>query len=297
MRTADITIITPTYNRGELLERLYCSLQEQTCGDFEWLIVDDGSMDDTEQRVRTWQNENHLEVKYIRQENGGKHRALNKGIETIDSELTFIVDSDDFLPPDAIQIIMEYHKKYSGDRNRHKLCGYSFLRFYSSGEVNTAFFTQDEEIGTYLQIRINGDIGGDKAEVFYTSVLKGYPFPEYPEENFMPEDVVWMQMSDKYNMVHINRCVYISDYLEGGLTKSGRRMKLRSPKGMALRSKIYINNKNVKCKVKIKMMLLYHVYGRAAGYTRKELESGINNKLIFRLCLLPGRLIYHCWTG
>lgn len=294
---ADITIITPAYNRGKLLERLYESLLKQTDKRFDWLIVDDGSTDDTKQRVESWLESKELRINYIWQENGGKHRALNNGIQEVVSDLTFIVDSDDYLPEDAIETILAYHDKYKEKRKELRLCGYSFLRFYSNGEVNTAYFPKDEEVATYLEVRINGNIGGDKAEVFYTKALKKYPFPEFPQEKFMPEDTVWMRMSEEYNMVHINRCVYFSDYLECGLTKSGRKMKLKSPKGMALRSKIYLNSGEVNYKVKVKMMLLYHIYGKAAGFLAKEMLAEVGNKALFLLCFVPGRIIYRCWSG
>lgn len=287
-----ITVITPTYNRGDMLERLYRSLLGQTVKDFCWLVVDDGSGDGTEALVKRWSEENKIKICYQKQENGGKHRALNAGIRRIESLLTFIVDSDDYLPEDSIRIILEYHNKFAGTPG---ICGYSFLRFYSNGEVNTAYFPINEEIDTYLKVRINGGIGGDKAEVFYTDVLKEYPFPEFRGEKFMPEDTVWMMMSEKYAMVHINECVYISDYLEGGLTRSGRRMKIYSPKGMMLRSKVYLENNKVCLKVKIKMQLLYIIYSRFAGMSRKEAAGQLSGKGLFYLLYIPGMLIQKRW--
>lgn len=289
---AEITIITPTYNREKTLGKLYQSLLKQTAKDFFWLIVDDGSVDGTEKLVRGWQEEGNIGIRYLKQENGGKHRALNAGIRTIESPLTFIVDSDDYLPDDGIQIILGYHRKFA---DASGICGYSFLRFYSNGEVNTAYFPKNEEIDTYLQVRINGGIGGDKAEVFFTDVLKEYPFPEFPGEKFMPEDTVWMQMSEKYSMVHINECVYISDYLEGGLTKSGRAMKIYSPKGMMLRSKIYLENGKVRLKVKVKMQILYIIYSRFAGIDRKAAAGQLSRKGLFYLLYLPAAAIQKKW--
>lgn len=291
-----MTIITPTYNREKHLTKLYESLCAQSNQDFCWLVVDDGSQDQTASLVKDFIAEGKVDIRLMTKSNGGKHTALNMGIEQIDTELTYIVDSDDYLPENAIQLILDYHEKYKSEREKYSLCGYSFLRFYSNGEVNTAYFPKEEEIDTYLQVRINGGIGGDKAEVFYTDVLKEYPFPEYSGEKFMPEDVVWMQMADQYQMVHINECVYISDYLEGGLTKSGRGMKLRSPRGMVLRSEIYMNHPQVNYKVKIKMMLLYHIYGKAAGYSLKDLMKRIRPKALFVVCLLPGWVLHHRWV-
>lgn len=289
-----ITILTPAYNRAELLKRLYQSLKEQTCQDFVWMIIDDGSKDETGQVIEAFQKENCISIVYERQENGGKHRALNRGIARIDSELTFIVDSDDFLPKDGVEIILKYHKKYKDTEN---LCGYSFLRCYEDGSVNTAYFKVDEEISTYREVRINGNIGGDKAEVFFTEILKKYPFPEFEGEKFMPEDTVWMQMSGPYEMVHINRCIYISEYLEGGLTKSGRAMKIYSPLGMMCRSMVYLKDTAVNLKVKLKMQLLYIIYGRFAGKGFGKLLKEVPNKLLFAVLYLPGSLLYLKWKS
>lgn len=287
-----ITVITPTYNRVDLLPRLYESLLAQTNQNFEWLVVDDGSTDKTDGLIQRYCRENAIKISYIKQENAGKHTALNRGIACIESELTFIVDSDDYLPPDAVEIILSYHHKY---KNTPGLCGYSFLRCHQDGRVNTAYFPEDEKIASYLETRINGNIGGDKAEVFYTDILKKYPFPVYEGEKYMPEDAVWMQMSGPYQMVHINRNVYICDYLEGGLTNTGRKMKIHSPRGMVLRSKIYLDDKKTCLKVRIKMMILYIIYGHFADYSPGELFTQAHNRGLWLVCYIPASLVYLLW--
>lgn len=287
-----VTILTPTYNRNTMLKRLYESLLMQTVKNFVWLIVDDGSKDETANSVRQWQREKKIEILYIYQKNGGKHRALNKGIEQIRTELSFIVDSDDYLPEDAVEIIGKYHEKY---KNMKNLCGYSFLRCYEDGTVNTAYFPKDEMIGTFRDIRINGNIGGDKAEVFITEILRLFPFPEWEGERFVPEDIVWMQMSGNYLMVHVNQCIYISEYLEGGLTKSGRRMKIHSAKAMIYRSQIYLADSGVNRKMQLKMMLLYIIYGKFDHQTGKQLFSGIHNKKLFVIAYFPANVLYASW--
>lgn len=292
---SSITILTPTYNRAAYLPKLYQSLTEQTNRDFLWMVIDDGSTDDTGSLVEGWQQEKAIPIVYERQENGGKHRALNRGIARITSELTFIVDSDDYLPKDAVEIILKYHNQYRQQREAQKLCGYSFLRCHQDGRVNTAYFPEDGMIGTYRDVRINGNIGGDKAEVFYTDILQQFPFPEYAGEKFMPEDVVWMQMSGPYQMVHLNENVYICDYLEGGLTNTGHRMKIHSPRGMVLRSRIYLKDSYVKWKVKIKMMLLYIIYGRFAGYSMRQLRKESGKPGLWICCYLPACFFYHKW--
>lgn len=289
---SSITIITPAYNRANLLPRLYESLLRQTNKDFEWLVIDDGSTDGTETLVRQYCQDDRIRASYEKQENAGKHTALNRGIARIDSELTFIVDSDDYLPEDAVDKILACHQKY---KKISGLCGYSFLRCHQDGRVNTAYFPEDGKISTYLEVRINGGIGGDKAEVFYTDILKKYPFPVYEGEKYMPEDVVWMKMSGPYQMVHVNQNVYICDYLEGGLTTTGRRMKIHSPRGMALRSEIYLNNQDTCFQVRCKMMILYIIYGHFAGYSAGEQRMRLRKRGLWMVFYLPASLLYLLW--
>lgn len=288
-----LTILTPTYNRADFLPRLYESLLRQTNPDFDWFVVDDGSEDGTSGLIGRYMQEKKIRISYERQPNAGKHTALNRGIAMIESALTFIVDSDDYLPEDAVDTILAFHEKY---KNAPNLCGYSFLRCHSDGRVNTAYFPEDEKTDTYLHVRINGNIGGDKAEVFYTDILKKYPFPVFEGEKYMPEDAVWMRMSGPYQMVHINKNVYICDYLEGGLTNTGRKMKIHSPKGMALRSQIYLENRETCLKVRIKMMVLYIIYGHFAGYERKRLFGQVTDKLLYLVCFLPSFVLYKRWN-
>lgn len=287
-----LTVITPVFNRKKELERLYNSLCNQSQKDFRWLIVDDGSSDNVEEKIKEWKRESSFDLRYVKKENGGKHTALNRGIRLINTELTFIVDSDDWLPENAIEIILKYHKKWRGTKG---LCGYSFLRFYPNGQVNEAFFPEDERVDTYVNVRINGGIAGDKAEVFVTEVLKKYPFPVFGNEKFVPEDLVWVKMSGFYKMVHINECVYIGEYLEGGLTRSGRRMKLQSPRGMMERSYIYLQDDKVNVKTKLKMALLFDVYRNAVSRSELTEQEKERHSCLIELCRLPGWIIYWYW--
>ena len=275
-----ITVLTPSFNRKKKLEKLYSSLCNQKSQSFEWLIIDDGSTDDTKALVDSWRDTAPFSIKYVNKENGGKHTALNLGISMISSELTFIVDSDDYLTENAIETILEFHEKYKDRIESEKLCGYSFLRAYSDGMVNTGKYPVDEVIDTFRQQRINNNLLGDKAEVYYTKILKQFPFEVFEGEKFMPEDAVWLKMSGPYNMVHANRVIYICDYLEGGLTKTGRKMKIYSPYGMMYRSAVYLNDPDVKLKVKMKMMILYHIYLRFANRldAQNEIASQVKNE-------------------
>lgn len=290
-----VAILTPSYNRVETLERLYQSLIGQSCQNFSWLIVDDGSTDGTEHLVEEWIRQDKIRIIYRKKENGGKHTALNMGIKEVIESLTFIVDSDDYLTIDAVETVLQYAKKYEGVREKLRLCGFSFLRHDSKGKVNAAYFRKNEQIGNYVDIRINGNIGGDKAEVFYTSVLKEFPFKEYPNEKFMPEDAVWVIMSQKYDMVHVNKGIYICDYLEGGLTRTGRSMKVKSPRGMMLRSILFINDRHICSMVRLKMLILYIIYSRFAGIDPPDAADKIRAKIFFYLLYIPGMIIQWWW--
>lgn len=287
-----LTILTPTFNRADKLHKLYESLQRQTSCDFEWLIVDDGSTDNTAKIVEGWIQDSSLTIRYEYKRNGGKHTALNLGIRMITSELTFIVDSDDWLTDNAVDTVLFFADKYATRKAKDKLCGFSFLRVYSNGEVNTGEFPVDEAVDTYRQQRINNNLLGDKAEVFYTEILKEFPFMVYRGEKFMPEDAVWLKMSGPYNMVHINRKIYFCDYLEGGLTKTGRKMKVFSPYGMMYRSKVYLEDPDVIFKVKLKMMILYHVY---AGFAGDEIECPVDRNWLYWATYVPAKLLFLTW--
>lgn len=286
-----VTVLTPTFNRGGSLNNLYQSLQKQTIKDFEWLLVDDGSTDDTKKIAEEMRKKAEFPMRYIYKENGGKHTALNVGVKQITSELTFIVDSDDTLVPDAIETTLQYHKKY---KERKDLCGYSFLRRFPDGNINGKPFEPDEKVGTYIECRINADdTQADKAEVFYTRCLKEFPFLEYRNEKFLGEDLVWIRMAMKYQMVHINRAIYVGNYLEDGLTKNRRKNNIRSPYGCMERAKEFMRPK-LKLKYRLKGAVQYLVYGKFAG--EKQLIAKAPYKGLAVCAALPSMLVYHRWS-
>ena len=131
-----VTVLTPTYNRADKLGILYNSLMSQTDKNFKWLIVDDGSEDNTSEIVSEFIKNADFEIEYIKKENGGKHTALNVGIGKITTDLTFIVDSDDYLTDDAIQSICTEHERF---KDNDRICGYSFLRQSPDGKINGSF--------------------------------------------------------------------------------------------------------------------------------------------------------------
>lgn len=288
-----VTVLTPTFNRGGRLQSLWDSLQKQTVKDFEWLVVDDGSTDGTKDLITQLQEKSDFPIRYIYKSNGGKHTALNVGIQTICSELIFIVDSDDCVTDDAVESILKIHKKY---RSQNNICGYAFLRAFPDGKVNGKKFDVDEKIGSYIDVRVNGDdTGADKAEVFKTHCLKEFPFPEYPNEKFLGEDLVWVRMARKYEMVHINKAIYVGNYLEDGLTNNRRKHNIASPIGCMHRAEEFMES-DLKTRYRIKGGLQYIVYGRFAGVKVVDLIRKSRHKVLATVCTPGGLFLHSRWS-
>lgn len=289
-----ITVLTPTFNRGGQLQSLWDSLQKQTVKDFEWLVVDDGSTDGTKDLIIQLREKSDFPIRYIYKSNGGKHTALNVGIQTICSELIFIVDSDDCVTDDAVESILKIHKKY---RSQNNICGYAFLRAFPDGKVNGKKFDVDEKIGSYIDVRVNGDdTGADKAEVFKTHCLKEFLFPEYPNEKFLGEDLVWVRMARKYEMVHINKAIYVGNYLEDGLTNNRRKHNIASPIGCMHRAEEFMES-DLKTRYRIKGGLQYIVYGRFAGVKVVDLIRKSRHKVLATVCTPGGLFLYSRWRN
>lgn len=229
-----ITIFTPTYNRRQLIDRLYQSLLTQTEKNFEWIIVDDGSTDDTENYFSELLTQAHpFPIRYIKQENGGKHRAINHGIKKATGNLFFIVDSDDYLLPNAIEKINQWEASLD---NSHNWCGIAGLRGFSKEKVLGQHPSVDY-IDAKNTERNKYRLDGDKAEVYFTNILKKYPFPEIPGEKFISEETVWNAIArDGYYIRWFNEIIYICSYLENGLTKDNSKDE-RNPQGRLLWAK------------------------------------------------------------
>lgn len=291
-----VTILTPTYNRKDNLINLYNSLLKQTNNNFEWLIVDDGSTDNTNMKVNEFIKEDKIKIIYYEKENGGKHTALNFGISKIDTDLTFIVDSDDWLKDNAIDEILSIHSKY---KDKEDICGYSFLRMFSNGEINGKTSDKEEVVSDYICARINGDdMNSDKAEVWKTICLKEYPFPEFKGEKFLGEDVVWIPLALKYKMVFLNKPIYISEYLENGLTKNRRKNNIKSPNGCYYKSKLIIDiskEKKINLKYLMKNIMQYIIYGNFSNKSFKELFKKCNRKFEFLILYPVSWIIYLKW--
>ena len=283
-----ITIITPTYNREHTLTKAYNSLKNQTNKDFVWLIVDDGSKDNTKDLVQKFQNENQINIQYYYKKNGGKHTALNYGIKKVKSDYILILDSDDELLPDAIELVSSKWQKY---KSREDIACISFLKAYPNHEVIGKSYEEEEVISNHIDFRYNRDLLGDMCEVFRSSVLKKYPFPVFDKEKFLSEAIIWNSIALKYDTVYVNKIIYLADYLTDGLSKSFFKLVYRNPIGASENSNMFLI-KEFKIKIRVKNAILYDCYCLLANKSIKEIINKSNSKFLSLLFLPLGYLFY-----
>lgn len=226
-----ITVFTPTYNRAYIIEMLYRSLQRQTFTDFEWLVVDDGSADDTQALLARWsREENPFPIRYFKQENGGKCRAINRGLEQARGELFFTVDSDDYLTDDALEKVARWESELPKEQN---FCGIVANRGYTPEYTPNTLFSGEFLDGNAFDMY--GAIDGERALIFYTNIHRRYLYPEFPGEKFMTEAVTWNRMAyDGYKIRFFNDIIWIWEYKDDGLTKAGYKVFLDNPQGTGL---------------------------------------------------------------
>lgn len=280
--TTYVTIFTPAYNRAYILPCLYASLCRQSCLDFEWLIVDDGSNDDTESIVQAWIAENRIRIRYIRQNNGGKHRAINKGLSEASGKLFMIVDSDDYLTDDAIEWMCREGKKIEDIAD---LCGLSGIRITPSGAKIGGGSVFEKINASAIDIRLKHGIKGDLAEIFKTDILKKYPFPEFEGEKFCPEALVWFRMARKYKMSFFHKGIYICEYLPDGLTAKITRIRRESPRASMTFYAEHFHDA-IPLKWKIKAAINFWRFALAPYQRSYDMLSPLS-----LLCFIPGKLM------
>lgn len=286
-----ITILTPTYNRKEKLGRLYESLKRQTCKEFVWMIIDDGSSDNTKDYIEKLKKTNvDLSIEYYYKSNGGKHTALNYGIERTNTELVFIVDSDDYLVDNAIEIVK---REWFLHEKSDDVCGICFLKGYDKESCVGERFN-DLTDQSYIAMRLKKGIKGDKSEIFKTSLLKQKKFPEIEGEKFIGEDYVWCDLGKNYNMIWRNDIIYICEYLSDGLSQAGRSMRIKCPCGGMLNSGMMLTQE-FPMKFRIKKGILYNCYYFFANKQGRKKYGIKSSKAIRMITFLPGFLLYIYW--
>lgn len=224
-----LTIFTPTFNRAYILPKLYESLCEQTCQDFEWLIVDDGSTDNTKDLVAGWLNEKKISIRYVCQVNGGKMRAYNNAVGLAMGELFVCIDSDDILASETVVadslLFWDQHYKEKSDK---PIVGMISFRISPKGK---GFVHVKEGFEVKSSEEIFGMYTGEHTDFVKTDILKDYPYPVFDGEKFTTDIYIFRQMDECFNFLLHPYYSQICQYHNDGYTKSYRRILFDNPKG------------------------------------------------------------------
>lgn len=249
MKMATLTVFTPLYNRINTLKRTYESLKRQTCKDFIWLIVDDGSTDNPYDVIKKWlEKDNGFEIKYVYKENGGMHTAYNTAYENIDTELNVCVDSDDYMPDNAVELIVN-----CWNENKNKgYAGIIALDFADSTKKVIGKELPTYKESTTLMGYYNNGGFGDKKLIYRTDIIKAIPpYPVFDNEKYVALAYKYHLIDEKYELKILNECVCIVDYQMDGSSTNMYRQYVRNPKGFAFWRKEQMKHSiNIKQKFK-----------------------------------------------
>lgn len=224
-----LTIFTPTYNRAYSLHLCYESLLRQTCKDFIWLIIDDGSSDGTKELVDRWKkNKNGFKIKYVYKENGGMHTGHNKAYELMQTELNVCIDSDDYMTDNAVEKI----KKIWIENKDKKYSGIVALDIKSNGDVIGTELPKKKSIKLYDFYNNGGK--GDKKLIYRTEVMKQYPpYPVFEGEKFVSLGYKYLLADQDYELLVLNEAICVVEYMEDGSSLNMFRQYYNNPKGFA----------------------------------------------------------------
>lgn len=224
------TVCTPTFNRAYVLRRPFESLMKQTFRDFEWLVIDDGSTDDTKALVRAFMKEADFKIRYVRQENRGRAAALNTSYQHIKSKYVVNLDSDDAFTEDALQIFFDAWESIPEDDYSRFWCVTAHCVDNSTGEQIGAMWPENinQLTGRKQHKTIVKYKGGEKHCCRKLDVLKQYPFPCFDETNFVSESMVWEKINQRYDQYCINKVVsiYYTDSTDA-LSKSAHKLSTK----------------------------------------------------------------------
>lgn len=229
MNNIILTVFTPAYNRAHTLPRTYESLCKQTNKNFIWMIVDDGSIDNTKKLVNEWQSVNNgFEIQYFYKTNGGMHTAHNLAYQKIQTELNVCIDSDDMMPVDAVDKILTFWEKYGSDT----VAGIVALDADMNGKILGTELPK--EIVQTTTTKLYGKLGvtGDKKFIYRTDVINSVPaYPEFDGEKLVPLGYKYNLVAQKYEMLLLSEIVCLVDYQADGSTNTIFRQYLQSPRG------------------------------------------------------------------
>lgn len=225
-----LTVFTPTYNRADKIEQVYQSILQSVSrieGDsVEWLVVDDGSTDQTEDTVKRCASSDRVEVRYVRKQNGGKHTAFNLAIEQCKGDIFVCIDDDDYLTPNALEDIFAAARKYDGKG----YSGFVGRVVDPNGKLLGQTVFDQELVSNTIEIRDKYAFWGEP-EIYYTDILKQYRFDVFTGERFLTEAYLFDDITTRYPLVYTNIPMMVKEFFAGGLTDNGLKIRIESPQG------------------------------------------------------------------
>lgn len=283
-----ITVFTTTFNRAYCLPKLYESLVLQTNQDFEWLIIDDGSTDNTENLVKVWIDEKKIDIRYLRKENGGMHTGHNVAYANICTELNICIDSDDFMPEMAIEHILHFWKQNKDER----IAGILGLDIYKDGSlVSTKKFPSNIRYGKYSELKGKYGLKGDIKFVYRTEIIKKYPdYPVFDNEKFTPLGYKYLLIDRDYDMLFLNEPLCVVEYMEDGSTKNIIKQYFKNPNGFIYERKIRMK---YSYSLKERFFNAIHYVSTCKIANQKNIILHSTNKILTIVAYPLGLALYH----
>ncbi len=260
-----ITVFTATYNRAHLLQRVYRSLVLQTFRDFEWLVVDDGSTDNTEETVRKLSAEGSIPIRYVRKPNGGVHTAINRGAKEARGFFLAGLDSDDWYRPDALERLMRRWAEIPGEQ-QIRYAGVVGLSEFESGKIEGNHPAEDIVDSDPVGIRLYYGMSGNRAGIMRTEVLREFPFPEN-QRAFVGEQLIWNRIGRRYLTRYVNERITVKEYQQEGLSD---RALAHQIDGAPTTTQYYKELLDYPYRFPLKFMIKYY-----ANYVRFSLHASI----------------------
>lgn len=288
-----ISIVTPTYNRKQLLSRLHGTLLAQSGVNIEWVIIDDGGTDGTEEMIRTFPRSENIEIRYFWKENGGKNSAANAGLEMASGDLVSIIDDDDYFLPDVFGRIQQ---DYLAIKDNEAIAGLSYLCHDGDGKVMGQLFPEDGMISDHIECRINLNIVGDKCEFTKVSALReGQIHFSKCHGSSVGDTGYLVAIARKYKTQYFNFAVLVKIFTVAGVSVNWRKRLLTAPAGAAEYYRAYLY-KQVRFKIRVRYMVAYMAIMR---FMRAPLDRAIAfapwNVAPTVLAYFPGQIMGLLW--
>ena len=284
-----LTIFTPAYNRAHTIGRTYESLLRQTCKDFEWLVIDDGSTDNTRELVESWIKEDKIPIRYICQDNQGMHGAHNTAYENITTELNTCIDSDDYLPDDAVEKIVNFWNSRS-QADKKEFAGIIGLDIdHAHRRVIGSPFPAEMKETTLSGYYRNGG-KGDKKLVYRTDIIKSTPpYPIFEGEHYVGLNYKYILIDSQYKLLVLNEPLIIVDYQTDGSSSNMYNQYWKNPKGWSFYRKFEMEQD---CGLLRKFIVCMHYVSSSIISRNRNFIAESPRKVLTVLAILPGYMLY-----